>query len=107
MDAGMDTPVILVRVVETCAACPSQWDAWDASGRYYYLRFRHGRGTVEAYDNPEFWRQTASGRLVSRFEHGDPLDGYIELAEFCQLAGITLSDNAEVTSIYDQGSDQE
>ena len=34
----MGTIPPLVRVVETCHACPSQWDAWDAACRYYYLR---------------------------------------------------------------------
>jgi hypothetical protein len=38
--------IILVRAVQTCQACLSQWDAWDLDGRYWYLRFRHGHGTM-------------------------------------------------------------
>jgi hypothetical protein len=44
--------ITLARVVETCIACPSQWDAWTTDGQYLYLRYRGGRGTVDAYDAP-------------------------------------------------------
>jgi hypothetical protein len=27
--------IILVMVVQTCGAAPSQWDAWDADGRLH------------------------------------------------------------------------
>jgi len=43
----------LARVVRTCTACPSQWDAWTTSGQYLYLRYRFGRGTVDAYDTAD------------------------------------------------------
>lgn len=46
--------VVLVKAVHTSFACPSQWDAWDADGQYYYLRYRHGHGTMNRYDNPEW-----------------------------------------------------
>lgn len=26
----------------TCIACPSQWDIYTDTGRYIYVRFRHG-----------------------------------------------------------------
>lgn len=38
--------IVLVRAVQTCNAAPCQWDAWDIDGCYWYLRFRHGRGTM-------------------------------------------------------------
>jgi hypothetical protein len=99
----------IVRAVQTSSGCPSQWDAWDDEDNYYYLRYRHGRGTVIQYKtenwvdapdkkpykewgpedniyntNPEYIR------YVTSFEYGDPMDGFIELDQFCELAGIEL-----------------
>lgn len=71
----------LTRIVETCIACPSQWDAWDAEGNYYYLRFRSGLGTVDQYDSPdvEQWDRVPAGN-TDGFEYED--SGFIELDEF-------------------------
>lgn len=67
----------LVRVVQTCPACPSQWNAWDAAGQYYYLRYRGGRGTVETaaseQDYMDSWKPW-SVPLVE-FSHGGYFDG--------------------------------
>lgn len=32
----------IIKIVRTCAACPSQWDGWDKDGTYFYFRYRHG-----------------------------------------------------------------
>lgn len=90
--------ITLVRVVETCAACPSQWNAWDAQGCYYYLRYRHGRGTVHRFASPDItaWAGYPHG-AVRRFAHGDVLDGYIELGEFCRRAGLKITEDADIT----------
>jgi hypothetical protein len=88
--------VILTQVAQTCFACPSQWDAWDADGRYYHLRYRHGCGQVRRYAS-EDWYKTPPPQdceVVADFEHGGPLEGCIGLAEFCALAGLALSDGA-------------
>ena len=97
----------LVRAIQTSWGCPSQWDAWDEENNYYYLRFRHGFGAMIQYktenwmdapypehqdvnfqnvytSNPEYVRH------VAQFEHGDELDGSIELDEFATLAGVEL-----------------
>ncbi len=87
----------LVRVVQTCCACPSQWDAWDAAGQYYYLRYRYGRGTVETAASAEgYGDPKAPPVLVANFNHGDPLDGEISLAEFLHRAGMRLAEGAKV-----------
>lgn len=100
-------------------ACPSQWDAWDTKGNYYYLRYRHGYGEVRQYKTANWvdapWKEnvdeTEPGwsiranteyiRTVTEFQHGDPLDGWIELPEFCQLAGIELAENLMNTNFGD------
>ena len=88
----------LVKVVQTCSACPSQWNAWDANGRYYYLRYRSGIGTVDTYDDPDWetWEDFPDGK-VARFEFGDNLDGSITLEEFCEQAGLELAPDADVS----------
>jgi hypothetical protein len=91
-----DPAVTLVRAVQTCYACPAQWDAWDADGQTYYLRFRSGLGTVEAVDTPTTTAESLdSARLIAEFQYGDSLLGSIELDLFCRLAGIRLAENAE------------
>lgn len=61
----------------------TQWFAWDALGAKYYLRFRAGRGTVEAVYS------TRSNYTVREFYHGGSNE--ITLEEFAQLAGIDVS----------------
>jgi hypothetical protein len=34
--------VNIERLEQTSFACPSQWDAWDENGTYYYIRYRWG-----------------------------------------------------------------
>lgn len=97
-----------VRVVQTAMACPSQWDAWDAKGNYYYCRYRYGHGQVRHYKTAE-WVNDFEEQLiavVADFERGHPLDGIISLEEFAQHAGITIDERAMVTDfgnyVYDE-----
>lgn len=87
----------LARVVRTCTACPSQWDAWTASGQYLYLRYRFGRGTVDAYAtaDDETWTRIPDG-ADGFFDTGDGLDGSMYLPEFLEAAGLVLAPGAEV-----------
>ncbi|GAA3267866.1 hypothetical protein [Streptomyces labedae] len=67
---GQVEGLTLVRVVRTCSAHPSQWDAWTAEGQYLYLRYRHGEGCVERrpgpdVDTPESWNEGLSAVLPS------------------------------------------
>lgn len=75
--------ITLARTVQTCSACPSQWDAWDADGNYYYLRYRWGVGTVD--DERE---------EVARFKTGDAYGGVMDLNEFCARAGLLIDEGA-------------
>lgn len=86
----------LTRVVHTCPACPSQWDAWNRAGEYFYLRYRFGRGTVEA-GGPR-------GPLVAQFQDvDDPYAGDIDLPEFlARCDGVTLAPDAVVTAEWDR-----
>ena len=84
--------VIIVRAIETCAACPSQWDAWDIDGNYWYLHYRHGRGTAERQPGPDISTWENYGPPDVRFEGSDDgSDGWIDLEDFCRRAGLTLA----------------
>ena len=73
------------RVVQTCFACPSQWDAWTVSGQYLYLRYRWGVGTVD----------DENGNEVARFSTGDAFGGVMDLDEFAARAGLLILDGAQ------------
>lgn len=84
--------ITITRAVQTCWACPSQWDAWDAEGRYYYLRYRGGHGSATRYATEDFWKHPHDrGERIASFSYGHPLEGSITLEKFAELAGITLA----------------
>lgn len=84
--------IVLTRVVQTCEACPSQWDAWDTDGTYYYLRFRHGHGRIESEEVGDENR----AYFISRDK-----DGYITLSDFMAVSEVstkfTLSEHVELS----------
>jgi hypothetical protein len=91
----MDDRVVapLARVVRTCIACPSQWDAWTVDGQYLYLRYRWSVGEVTPDSGPD--GDLTAEPLVTFGEPGG-LDGTISLAEFLGRAGLELAPDAEV-----------
>jgi hypothetical protein len=95
--------VTLVRVTMTSIACPAQWDAWDEAGNYYYLRYRHGHGSIRQYRTADWTRSDEDEliRDVASFDHGHPLDGSITLEDFARLAGITLAPGIACTGLGD------
>lgn len=81
---------VIVRAEQTCFACPAQWNAWDADGTQYYLRYRHSLGSAEI-------RRTADGEWldsnperVAEFETDEQDGGVISLEEFCERADLEL-----------------
>lgn len=90
----------LLRVVQTCVAAPSQWDAWTVDGRQLYLRYRHGRGRVELGDG------MADGALwTSWTDHGGVYDSYMDLETFMAKAQLTLAEGADVVPHPDLADD--
>lgn len=74
--------ITLTRAVMTSEGCPSQWDAWDADGNRFYLRYRWGVGTLRV--------GSPAGAVVAEFDTGDALDGLITLVEFAEEMGIEV-----------------
>jgi hypothetical protein len=67
-------------------------------GQYLYLRYRHGIGTVDAYDapGPNGWTVPPDG-AVARFEDDDePPAIDIGLDEFLHRTGLQLAPDAVV-----------
>lgn len=95
----------LAKVIQTCVACPSQWDAWDTYGNYYYLRYRYGHGKIERQPSPDV-NEWGPRNPIDSFNHGDALDGIISLEDFLtHCPTFELADDCEYKeydwSIYD------
>lgn len=86
--------IVIVKAVQTSMACPSQWDAWDSDGRYWYLRYRSGHGSARRIAEGPGWYEDDEydgPQEVLAFDYGHPLDGDISLEDFARLAGLELS----------------
>jgi hypothetical protein len=115
--------VKLTRVVQTSMACPAQWDAWDADGNYYYLRFRHGCGEMRQYTDQDWvdaplkedvdetqpgWiihSNTKFIRTVATFEMEDEF-GVDTIEQFASAADIELASDIYKTSFGDHVRDE-
>jgi hypothetical protein len=115
--------VKLTRVVQTSMACPAQWDAWDADGNYYYLRFRHGCGEMRQYTDQDWvdaplkedvdetqpgWiihSNTKFIRTVATFEMEDEF-GVDTIEQFASAAGIELAPDIYKTDFGDHLRDE-
>lgn len=85
--------ITLVRAVQTSEGFPSQWNAWDTNGQYYYLRYRRAHGTVHAFPSEDYttWTWEDWHTPVARFDHGEPTEGVIRFDRFCELAGLAIA----------------
>lgn len=84
----------LSKIVQTCSACPSQWEGLLDDGQYFYARFRGGHGTFSV--------GTSVDQAVCEWSVGDWLNGSMyteELFEVLVENGINVS-GVEVLS-YD------
>jgi hypothetical protein len=84
---------------------PAQWDAWDATGQYYYLRFRSGLGSVHAAVDSEDLIIGDRRAAVASFEYGDQWAGEITLAEFAQRAGLRLTLDVALAAMLIEDAD--
>lgn len=87
--------VYLARIVRI-TTFPSQWNAWDGAGRYYYLKYRSGVGRVWRAKSPDDPALGGNTGIIASFQHGGRYDGDMGLAEFLRRAGIWLAPSAAV-----------
>jgi hypothetical protein len=101
--------VTIVRAVQTSVACPSQWDAWDGQGQFWYLRYRHAHGEARRYaEGPDWYRGTHGDPLEQhRADYGDsPWDGETTLPELCAQLGFAVSPDVEYTGWGQHAADE-
>lgn len=79
MTYGPSSPLIVLEMVRTSDAAPSQWEGVAATGDRVYVRYRHGRLTVSA--GPTIDEAVAADPLVD--EHYGTL--YDSVVEYGQL----------------------
>lgn len=60
--------------IQTCSACPSQWDISTNKGEYIYARYRWGVLTVTL----DPWKDDV---VLYTERHGDGLDGVMDTSE--------------------------
>jgi hypothetical protein len=70
-------PLAGARLVETCAACPTQYDVHLPDGRTLYFRYRFARWQLHL-DGP-------SGPSVQGEGPGEGLDGWLSAGEVLDL----------------------
>ena len=82
-----------IKLVQTCGACPEQYDAYLDNKMIGYLRLRHGNFTVRYPDH--------NGEIVFEAKpHGDGLFHYEERDLYLDLAKkFLLMKHNEVTKI--------
>jgi hypothetical protein len=70
------------KMEQTCNACPSQWDAWDADGVLYYIRYRWGHLTIH--------RGGVDGDLIFEWQSEDCWEGILSTEDMLEKTGCTL-----------------
>ncbi len=83
------TPLKIVKLVQTCSACPSQWDAWTDAGDYVYIRYRSGLLSVSQGDELQ-------DRIFAVI-HGGQYDGEMDVNELAKLTSGILDLSQFVT----------
>ena len=69
----------MIRLVQTCGACPEQYNAFDGDRQVGYLRLRHGQFRVDAPDVDGITIYEASPEGDGCFEP-DERDYYLRFA---------------------------
>jgi len=79
-----EAPRLRIRgVVQTCSACPSQWEALTEDtedSKFVYIRYRHSYLSIEV-DDVLWYGQT---------HPEEPYDGCITLDRVCELTGLMV-----------------
>lgn len=80
--------MIVEEIIQTCSACPSQWEGNLKDGRMFYARYRWGRLTIELSKAPTtdvFKAMCEDADLIYNKNLGDEYDGVLDTNE---LKGI-------------------
>lgn len=74
----MESKFKVKHCIQTCGACPSQWDIYTNDGEYIYARYRWGKLTLTL--NP----YQGNSKELYREIIGDGLDGILSTSELVE-----------------------
>jgi hypothetical protein len=77
----------VISLIQTCSACPSQWEGKLEDGRMIYIRYRWGGLAIQISSQPtdDVYDAVAGDYLFKKYYHGGGLDGYITLPEVVDI----------------------
>jgi hypothetical protein len=90
--------VVLRDLAQTSSRCPSQWEGVTDSGKPVYIRYRHGRLTVQFGPVGGDVDDALGAAYAFRDQvvpDGAPNDGYMDVAEMLERTGMQLEDWSE------------
>ena len=78
----------VVKIKQTCLACPSQWEGSLEDGRMFYARYRWGCLSIEVSKKPTinvYMAMGEDGDLIYNEELGDEYDGVLGQSELVSI----------------------
>lgn len=88
----------LVTLVQTCTACPSQWEGCLEDGRYIYARYRWGHLSVRAGPTPDDAVFGEDEIFEGSPEGADSFDGWMDTEQMLELANLEYDGDVEEIS---------
>ena len=81
----------IIRIEQTCSACPSQWSMWTESGKYVYVRFRWGNLSCTLFPNEEYNLFSEEAEVVYSKKIGnDDYNGWMDESEMIEHLSSVL-----------------
>lgn len=75
----------IASLVQTCGACPSQWEGRTDDNRSIYVRYRWGHLSITVGSKGGDITDAVMGQSVFEVDYGDGLDGVLEYEELKEL----------------------
>ena len=83
--------LVIKRLIQTCTACPAQWEGWVEGGKMIYVRFRWGYLSVNISSMPtENVYDTVRGREIFGRQLSDDLDGCFDIEKLIEATKEVL-----------------
>ena len=80
-------------IVQTCVACPSQWEGLLDDGRCFYIRYRWGHLSVRVSETKtlDMSLGVVGKEVFSSTLSDDPLEGWIDLQTVMTVTNNVLN----------------
>jgi len=72
-------------IIQTCPACPSQWEGVTDDGRPIYIRYRWGSLSVSIGEKGGDVTSAVRGEVILGKELGEGLDGSLEYSKLREV----------------------